>query len=79
VAKKQSPSTVNPKSVNKIETRKIDFLPSRVAAFDGEEHLFFSGTSYLGIGHQAEFRAALAEGMGRYGTVFPLRATIICN
>jgi 8-amino-7-oxononanoate synthase len=56
--------------VNKIKTRKIDFLPSRVAAFDGEEHLFFSGTSYLGIGHQVEFRAALAEGIGHYGTVF---------
>jgi 8-amino-7-oxononanoate synthase len=53
-----------------IKTRKIDFLPSRVATFEGEEHLFFSGTSYLGVGHQPEFRAALMEGMNRYGTVF---------
>jgi 8-amino-7-oxononanoate synthase len=50
--------------------RKLDVLPSRVATFDGDEYLFFSGTSYLGIGHQAEFRAALSEGIGRYGTVF---------
>jgi 8-amino-7-oxononanoate synthase len=53
-----------------IKIREIDFLPSRTAVFDGEEYLFFSGTSYLGIGHQAEFRAALVEGMNRYGTVF---------
>jgi 8-amino-7-oxononanoate synthase len=53
-----------------VKTRKIDFLPSRVATFDGEEHLFFSGTSYLGIGHQPEFRAALMEGIDRYGTIF---------
>ncbi len=53
-----------------IKTRTIDFLPSRVAQFDGEEYLFFSGTSYLGVGHQAEFKAALQEGMSRYGTIF---------
>lgn len=53
-----------------IKTRQIDFLPSRTAAFDGDDYLFFSGTSYLGVGHQADFRAALSEGIGRYGTVF---------
>ena len=53
-----------------ISTRQIDFLPSRVATFEGEEYLFFSGTSYLGIGHQADFKTALLEGMNRYGTVF---------
>jgi 8-amino-7-oxononanoate synthase len=53
-----------------LKIRKIDFLPSRVACFDNEEFLFFSGTSYLGIGHQAEFKAALMEGMSRYGTIF---------
>lgn len=53
-----------------IPIRQIDFLPSRVAAFEGEEYLFFSGTSYLGIGHQADFKTALLEGMNRYGTVF---------
>ena len=53
-----------------IPIRQIDFLPSRVATFEGEEYLFFSGTSYLGIGHQADFKTALLEGMNRYGTVF---------
>ncbi|MDZ7880681.1 MAG: aminotransferase class I/II-fold pyridoxal phosphate-dependent enzyme [Saprospiraceae bacterium] len=53
-----------------LKIREIDFLPSRTALFDGEEYLFFSGTSYLGIGHQGEFRAALMEGIDRYGTVF---------
>lgn len=53
-----------------IATRHIDFLPSRLATFEGQEYLFFSGTSYLGIGHQADFKTALLEGMNRYGTVF---------
>ena len=51
-------------------TIKIDHLPSRTVQLDGVEHLFFSGTSYLGIGHQAEFRAALLDAISRYGTVF---------
>ena len=56
--------------MSSIKTRQIDFLPSRTAVFDAENYLFFSGTSYLGVGHQADFRAALLEGIGRYGTVF---------
>jgi 8-amino-7-oxononanoate synthase len=56
--------------MSSIKIRKIDFLPSRIAAFDGDDYLFFSGTSYLGVGHQADFRAVLSEGIGRYGTVF---------
>ncbi len=56
--------------MSSIKTRQIDFLPSRIATFDGADYLFFSGTSYLGVGHQADFRAALLEGIGRYGTVF---------
>jgi 8-amino-7-oxononanoate synthase len=35
---------------------------------DGKEFLFFSGTSYLGIPVNEEFRACLLEGMTRYGT-----------
>ncbi|MFD2513574.1 aminotransferase class I/II-fold pyridoxal phosphate-dependent enzyme [Pontibacter locisalis] len=45
-----------------------DQLPGRTLVVDGEEYLFFSGTSYLGISHNQEFRACLVEGMGRYGT-----------
>ncbi len=48
----------------------IDHLPGRTLRIDDEEHLFFSGTSYLGMGHQPDFRAALTEGMARYGTIF---------
>jgi 8-amino-7-oxononanoate synthase len=48
----------------------INHLPSRTVQLDGIEHLFFSGTSYLGMGHQAEFKEALMEGMQQYGTIF---------
>lgn len=48
----------------------IDHLPGRTLFFDGQEYLFFSGTSYLGIAQNPAFQALLAEGMARYGTVF---------
>jgi 8-amino-7-oxononanoate synthase len=48
----------------------IDHLPGRTIMLNNEEHLFFSGTSYLGMGHQPLFREALMEGIARYGTVF---------
>ncbi len=48
----------------------IDHLPGRTLELNGEKHLFFSGTAYLGMGHQSDFRAALLEGIEQYGTVF---------
>lgn len=45
-----------------------DQFPGRTLVIKGEEHLFFSGTSYLGIPYNQEFRACLLEGMSRYGT-----------
>jgi 8-amino-7-oxononanoate synthase len=48
----------------------IDHLPGRTITLNNEEHLFFSGTSYLGMGHEPLFREALMEGMARYGTIF---------
>jgi 8-amino-7-oxononanoate synthase len=48
----------------------IDHLPSRTIQYQGEEYLFFSGTSYLGMGHQVAFQQSLMEGMARYGTIF---------
>ncbi len=51
-------------------TTIIDHLPSRTIYLNGEEHLFFSGTSYLGMGHQPDFKAALIEGFHQYGTIF---------
>ena len=43
-------------------------LPGRTVVIDGQERLYFSGTSYLGIGHHPVFQEALREGMQRYGT-----------
>ena len=48
----------------------IDHLPGRTLFLNSEEYLFFSGTSYLGIGHQTAFRESLMKGIMRYGTVF---------
>jgi 8-amino-7-oxononanoate synthase len=48
----------------------IEHLPGRTIMLNDTECLFFSGTSYLGMGHQPLFREALMEGMGRYGTIF---------
>jgi 8-amino-7-oxononanoate synthase len=43
-------------------------LPGRTLRLNGEEHLYFSGTSYLGIARDPRFRQLLEEGMDRYGT-----------
>ncbi|WP_153797183.1 aminotransferase class I/II-fold pyridoxal phosphate-dependent enzyme [Foetidibacter luteolus] len=46
--------------------------PGRTAlAEDGKEYLFFSGYSYLGMGHVPEFAQLVREGMNRYGLLFP--------
>ena len=45
-----------------------DQLPGRTLVVDGEEHLFFSGTSYLGIPGNEAFSSYLQEGLSRYGT-----------
>ncbi|WP_018479444.1 aminotransferase class I/II-fold pyridoxal phosphate-dependent enzyme [Pontibacter roseus] len=50
---------------NKVYT---DQLPGRTLVVNEEEFLFFSGTSYLGIPVNSEFRQHLLEGMARYGT-----------
>ncbi|MDX5483281.1 MAG: aminotransferase class I/II-fold pyridoxal phosphate-dependent enzyme [Hymenobacteraceae bacterium] len=50
---------------NKVYT---DQLPGRTLVVDGEELLFFSGTSYLGIPVNEQFRHCVLEGMARYGT-----------
>ena len=46
------------------------YLPGRTIWLDGSERLYFSGTSYLGIGHNEAFRELLQEGIERYGTVY---------
>lgn len=46
-----------------------DSLPGRtVTLADGREFLWFSGTDYLGMGHDETFQLHLAEGFQRYGT-----------
>lgn len=44
--------------------------PGASAPVDGEEHLFFSGFSYLGLHVHPAFKAALQEGIAQFGTVF---------
>lgn len=45
-----------------------DELPGRTLTVEGVEHLYFSGTSYLGVSRNEEFRNCLTEAMARYGT-----------
>lgn len=52
------------------KTIVIDHLPSRTIHINNTEYLFFSGTSYLGMGHQPLFKEALLEGIQKYGTIF---------
>lgn len=49
-------------------THIVDTLPGRTLSLDGNEYLYFSGTSYLGISRNAEFQHHLQEGFARYGT-----------
>jgi 8-amino-7-oxononanoate synthase len=43
-------------------------LPGRTLLSGGQEYLYFSGTSYLGLAHHAPFQKCLREGIARYGT-----------
>ncbi|WP_439556028.1 aminotransferase class I/II-fold pyridoxal phosphate-dependent enzyme [Dyadobacter sp.] len=46
-------------------------LPGRtVKTQDGKEYLWFSGTDYLGMGHNADYQTFLNGGFVRYGTHF---------
>jgi len=51
-----------------VKTFQTNHLPGRtVLTSDGETYLWFSGTDYLGMGHDESFRSFLNEGLGRYG------------
>lgn len=43
-------------------------LPGRTVTIEGKERLYFSGTSYLGIGKNTAFQQILLEGMKYYGS-----------
>lgn len=51
-------------------TLHIDHLPGRTVQHDGQEYLFFSGTSYLGLPQHPTYRQLVTDAMTRYGTVF---------
>ncbi|NIG53978.1 aminotransferase class I/II-fold pyridoxal phosphate-dependent enzyme [Chitinophaga sp. Cy-1792] len=45
--------------------------PGRTVLMDNRECLFFSGFSYLGLHQHPAFKAYMAEGIEKYGTLFP--------
>lgn len=45
-----------------------DHLPGRTVTLEGEEFLYFSGTSYLGMACNEAFQELVHTGMRRYGT-----------
>jgi 8-amino-7-oxononanoate synthase len=45
--------------------------PGRTVISEGEEYLFFSGYSYLGMSYVKEFTDLIKEGIDKYGLVFP--------
>lgn len=45
-------------------------LPGRTIQMDQQKYLYFSGTSYLGIGRQPAFQTMLLEGFEKYGTIY---------
>lgn len=50
------------------EYLQTDQLPGRTLWAGGQEYLYFSGTSYLGLARHAGFQQCLQEGIARYGT-----------
>lgn len=49
----------------------LQHTPGRTAVVDGQEYLFFSGYSYLGMQYVPEFIELVKEGTDRYGWLFP--------
>ncbi|MFD2569918.1 aminotransferase class I/II-fold pyridoxal phosphate-dependent enzyme [Spirosoma soli] len=52
------------------DTYIVNQIPARTIQKDGQEYLFFSGTSYLGLSQRSEFQQLVIDAIGRYGTVF---------
>ncbi|MEN0005835.1 MAG: aminotransferase class I/II-fold pyridoxal phosphate-dependent enzyme [Bacteroidota bacterium] len=48
----------------------VNVIPGRTVAVDGQEFLYFSGTSYLGMAQNKEFLALVQEGLRQYGANF---------
>ncbi|MFN8355123.1 MAG: aminotransferase class I/II-fold pyridoxal phosphate-dependent enzyme [Spirosomataceae bacterium] len=47
-----------------------DSLPSRTVRVKQQDWLWFSGTAYLGMGHNALYKNYLLEGLTQYGSTF---------
>jgi 8-amino-7-oxononanoate synthase len=50
---------------------ELQNTPGRTCMMNGEEFLFFSGYSYLGMNHVNEFTDLVKEGIDKYGLLFP--------
>ena len=48
----------------------IDSFPGRVIIVDGQEFLYFGGTSYLGMAVQKDFQKILSNNIGIWGTSY---------
>ena len=50
---------------------EFETTPGRTCFINGEEFLFFSGYSYLGINYVKEFKELVKNGVDKYGILFP--------
>ena len=49
----------------------LENKPGRITTLNAQEYLFFSGYSYLGMGHTPEFIELIKEGIDKFGILFP--------
>jgi 8-amino-7-oxononanoate synthase len=49
----------------------LETTPGRTCIIDGEQFLFFSGYSYLGMNHVKKFKNLVEEGIKKYGILYP--------
>jgi 8-amino-7-oxononanoate synthase len=49
---------------------KVDQIPNRVISNNGEEHLYFGGTNYLGVTTLPEFQKILLTSFQKWGTSY---------
>ncbi len=49
----------------------LEKAPGRTASVNGKDYLFFSGYSYLGMGHVPEFLQLVQKGMDKFGLLHP--------
>jgi 8-amino-7-oxononanoate synthase len=49
---------------------KVNEIPNRIISIEGEEHLYFGGTNYLGITTLSEFQTILLASFQKWGTSY---------